>query len=508
MYTWTKSKKKNVVIFWIILFLVLCYVMYCSPFVSDDLEFKKLNLFSIKDNIHHSLYYGNGRFLGNLGSVLLVNHKILSCVVRAFIISVLCILIPKNCNCNTEVSYIFSTILIVGIQPELFGEMYGWISGFQNYVPPVFLTSVIVAITKYKTSSHLITALLNGIIILLGVCSQLYVETSTLFNIILSFLMLYIIYKKRGTSHISKHVCWFISTAAGAAIMFLIPKIFFIENNRTSGYRSVHISSLGEFIYYFFYNALRLIYYFSDNFPVIIITLLIAYFFFANIIRQNKVKFKYASAVKSLLIFCLCYICIDRLYFRNAYYSFNLFDYVHAVASTMIFFFAFIILIYSLMYSNNIINPQIGIIALSLVFVSIAPMLLVSPVHRRALYLPCMVLTCFYTYLMDSIVEHIDLTKSKLLLSATKVICLLVLAGLCVSFSNIKYLSEERERNIYKQINDQKTSIETFDYPKNYVFWDHNWVLPEYYSVNKHKLDFIILDYNTWYDNAYKYNKY
>ena len=123
MYMWTKSKKKNVVIFWIILFLVLCYVMYCSPFVSDDLEFKKLNLFSIKDNIHHSLYYGNGRFLGNLGSVLLVNHKILSCVVRAFIISVLCILIPKNCNCNTEVSYIFSTILIVGIQPELFGEI-------------------------------------------------------------------------------------------------------------------------------------------------------------------------------------------------------------------------------------------------------------------------------------------------------------------------------------------------------------------------------------------------
>ena len=505
---WIKSKKRNVIVLWIILFLILCYVMYCAPFVSDDLEFKKLHLSSIKDIIQHSLYYGNGRFLGNFGAVLLVNNKFLSCIVRAFVISVLCILIPKNCNCNAEISYVFSTILIVGVQPELFGEMYGWISGFQNYVPPVFLTSIIVAIINYKSRSHLITALLNGIILLLGLCSQLYVETSTLFNIMLSFFMLCIFYKKHGVAHLSKHVCWFISTLAGAAIMFLIPKIFVIENNRTTGYRSIHISSLGEFIYYFFYNALRLVYYFSDNFPVIIITLLMAYFFFTNIIKQNKVEFKYVSAVKSLLVFSLFYICIDRLYFRYAYYSFNLFDYFHAVVSTMIFFFAFLILIYSLMYSDNIVNPQIGIIVLFLILISIAPMLVVSPVHRRALYLPCVVLTYFYIYLMNCIVEHINITKLKLLLSTTKVICLFVLVGLCVSFSNIKYLSEERERNIYKQINDQKTIIETFDYPKNYVFWDHNWVLPEYYSINKHKFDFIILDYNTWYDNAYNYNKY
>ena len=53
--------------------LLFSILMYLSPLISDDIEFVSMSFPNLSDVIHYSLYYGNGRLLGNISAISLSN---------------------------------------------------------------------------------------------------------------------------------------------------------------------------------------------------------------------------------------------------------------------------------------------------------------------------------------------------------------------------------------------------------------------------------------------------
>lgn len=122
-------KKKNLKIVTpknIILLIVTCiliHILYISPMMSDDFEFASYHFNNIGKIMRYSLYYGNGRLLGNIGACILNNNKILCVIVKVVMILAMMLLIPKVINIKNRVLEYVIYLMILGTAPEIFGQV-------------------------------------------------------------------------------------------------------------------------------------------------------------------------------------------------------------------------------------------------------------------------------------------------------------------------------------------------------------------------------------------------
>lgn len=217
-------------------FLLLAYIAYQAPLSADDLEFSRYD-FSFSEKLQFALHYGNGRILGNLFALILIHGGILDALLRAFVFTSVIFLLPRVLELRSRIVYIFSFLLICGMNPRIFAQVYSWMCAFINYVPPIILTLLILRIYQRARSFTTVRYYLAvAAVFLMGTASQLFVEHSTLFQIILAVLtVVHAWFLKKGDRWIS--VSWFIATLLGACVMFAIPKLFYILDNHTVGYR-------------------------------------------------------------------------------------------------------------------------------------------------------------------------------------------------------------------------------------------------------------------------------
>ena len=87
--------------------------------------------------MRYSLYYGNGRLLGNIGACILNNNRIVCVIVKVVMILAMMLLIPKVINIKNKVLEYIIYLMLLGTAPEIFGQVFVWTSGFQNYIPPI-----------------------------------------------------------------------------------------------------------------------------------------------------------------------------------------------------------------------------------------------------------------------------------------------------------------------------------------------------------------------------------
>ena len=246
-----KVRYQKIILFSVVL-LILIYLMWCAPLCSDDYEFLGLKLKGFKSIMHYALYYGNGRLLGNFGVLYLVKYKILRVIIRAVVIASICILLPNILGCRDIKSYLLSGILICGMCSTLFGEVFTWVSGFQNYIPPIWITLVILWMIKECNNQENINNILKIfriiIIFILGIASQLYVEHSTIVNVILSISLFMHCRRKKLKLASLLSMTWMISTGIGTLLMFVIPKLFYKKENRVTGYRKLNMKQISSII--------------------------------------------------------------------------------------------------------------------------------------------------------------------------------------------------------------------------------------------------------------------
>lgn len=136
----TKSKKR-LVGFYALFFLLFALVMYFSPHTVDDAYYDYLNITNLHNMIHFSAGYGNGRVLGNLLAVVLCKSQLFSAIFRSASVCAMVYFLVRlvdDKKGHTELLTASITVLTVGVDGLFFGEVYSWISGFSNYIPPMF----------------------------------------------------------------------------------------------------------------------------------------------------------------------------------------------------------------------------------------------------------------------------------------------------------------------------------------------------------------------------------
>lgn len=189
---------------------------------------------SIADAVGESLYYGNGRFLGNVLGFYFSNHFVES----LFFTSLMMTLFTAMLNClffDGRKSCIFPIAVIIAFPAlGIVREVYFMLAAFCNYAVPllfVLLTCIILKQMRLGGSRWLYVPLA-----LSAFCSCLFSENTTVVIGCLAFLILvreYIDKKKIMPQSIVN----FVFTAAGAMTMYLIPKLT-RTSEKLSDYRS------------------------------------------------------------------------------------------------------------------------------------------------------------------------------------------------------------------------------------------------------------------------------
>ena len=194
-----EASKEFIALLFMVMFAGLAFILHYNPLLVDDYEFLSYNYQSFGEAINYALCYGNGRFLGNLGAILLAPHTIIAAVFKAFTVSFLCILLPKIFNATKKTTYLLSCLLILAVPEKMFAQVHAWNCGNVNYISPILLTILCFLILKAESKGGVVTILKCFGVFLLGFCSQLFMEHNTLVNFLIAASLFIFLTIKRKT---------------------------------------------------------------------------------------------------------------------------------------------------------------------------------------------------------------------------------------------------------------------------------------------------------------------
>ncbi|MDO4743020.1 MAG: DUF6056 family protein [bacterium] len=163
----------------------------------------------------------NGRYLGNLLILALTRSNVLRIICMAVSYYAACYLCYKYAAYRKNEVFLFSVILFFIMPKILFGQTVSWASGYSNYVPPAFLSVSYILIIKNiignkapEYPKHLTVATF-----FIGLCGALFIENVTIFNVCLAVgvvIYVWVKFKKIFAAHIG----FLIGAVSGAVLMF------------------------------------------------------------------------------------------------------------------------------------------------------------------------------------------------------------------------------------------------------------------------------------------------
>lgn len=214
------KKTENRGLFVGLLLTALCFwafIFTLSPMTEDDHYFWSLRLQGLEQIWNFASCYGNGRLLGNMGVFYLVEYKLLRVTVKTLSMTAMVFLLPWTLGLRKWRSYVWSFLLLAGISPAMFSEVYVWTSGFQNYVPAILLFLLGLALLRRLAEGGKRGLAFCPLLLLLGFAMQLYVEHSSALNLMLCTLLT--LYAARHRRELLPAAAFFL---AGAALGFLL----------------------------------------------------------------------------------------------------------------------------------------------------------------------------------------------------------------------------------------------------------------------------------------------
>lgn len=462
------------------LFVVLFFIFTKAPLISDDFEFADYGFTSLSQAIPYVLYYGNGRFLGNLSVVVLINYPVICALVKAAIVCCIIYAVPRAVGFSARSGYgVMAALTVVLMNPNIFGQVYTWTSGFMNYVPPVLAMLLCLGLVRNSTRRSVGRMVAIAVI---GLAGQLFVEHATVIHILLAALLLVSYHHKKDSLHSEYALCWLLAGIVGACIMFAIPRIFYIEDNRTDGYRVLH---LADMIAYSLKSAVFIMNTVSKS------TILLALMSLLGLLLQKCGK---KSKVKTF--WYITYPIVSAL--------FSVIDSSHGflqVARYLLVYVGFIP--YALFLASDIWtlaekNARMEMLVyMILAALSVLPFLVISPFGERCLYL-CYVLLSLMLFrglrhMKDSGLLTIRISHRRIC-AALIVVCSIFL---CCEFAQIQRYNKLRDSYIKEQIALGKTEITVFNIPSRYAF--QTYLLNHYYyHEERGDIKFTVVEYEEW----------
>lgn len=483
--------------------IFICIIIISLNFIvtGDDYFFLNSGYKSLLNSIFFNS--NNGRYLGNLLGIVVSNLskfqtlQYIRCIIMGTGLFLIILFCNKLSNLEIDQSFIISALIILIAPSSLYREVYSWTPGYMNYLMPVLLIfTILYILQKNLISNKDVKNEYILFVIILGICSQLFMEHITIYMLIMSLILLIISIKKN--LNIKRLVIpLFISNLIGAIIMFSAKGYRTI--NSGDQYRDVGINSMGSLIERVIFNLFEMCKdIVTDNTFLSITILLVCVYLIkkqqGRLIKTKKVAINniiYCFAFLSIIyIFTVCFINI--LEFPRII---RLIKYGLDIVVTFIFC---IILFYTIHIIDFEDKYKLRFCYLSIILVS-GPLIIVSPIGTRCFFI------C-YAFLAIILMDMISyICKNKLVdLNYVKYISIgllaIVLIQIMYIYYNIHSVYEERVNYIEQQMNEKKEVITIPSLPfSKYVQNDKSHFIGQYYYYEKtNDIEFKMIPYKEW----------
>ena len=492
------KQNKRISFLFLIFYVFFFYIFWCSPYTRDDYTFLALNFDGFSDFITYVFQYGNGRLLGNIGGMALIHHPILSCAIRAAILTLIVLLVPSIIGHRRPEAYLLSFLVFTFFDPVLFGEVYLWSSAFYNYVPSACLTLLsLYFISKYPTCPKF-RSLICLLALILGICSQLFIEPSTISNIFFAASVAVFLLCFRKKDALLPVIFWLTGTILGALTMYAIPLVFYIEGNPTESYRSVNAESIFTLIISCCKNALKIGNFFTGMNGLPICLGAITTIYRTRTHRREKMH-------RILFNACIVLSCILLI---TGFASTNIWGgelaiVQHGIEMVLVLGLVFIWFVACFKIPQKRTRYAVVFLIL-LALASLAPLMIVSPLPKRTIF------QGFFLFGIASIVSTLELLETipdssygqyKRFLGIITFSFIFVLS---VMFTSVKAMVNTRDEYIKSEMSKGASHIEIFQIPYKYTSLDSLWSFDlYYYHETPQDIVFTSVDYSQWMNDHY-----
>ena len=487
---------------WIVFFVSFafyCLIMWCAPYSSDDLEFANLPYTSFGEYLRYVLEYGNGRFLGNFSAIWLTNSRVMCILVKALVMASTIMLMPAVLGLTDKSDYLLSFLLVTAIEPVVFGEVYAWTSGFCNYMPPVWMSLIIVwliqRVSGFRNGCQKIAAAIC--VAVLGIASQLFIEHSSGVNVLMAMCAVAVYTKRRQKCEIWISGIWLAATVLGLGIMLVVPKIFHIADNHTDTYRSLRIDSLASILVSCAKNAIQLTNHHFGPCTVPLSFGALATVYLTRSRRSEKANARLCCLAGSALVYLLLSLLLglDEYLGKGAIIQ-------HAISSVVavIPFGVWVAAAFSV--EDKILRWKL-LALMALAFVSLGVLLVVTPIPTRVIF------QAHVFVMLGALLCFAELRKGfperwvHIFVKTAIAVSLALILLLSSVFGSIRFLAQTRENHILRELESGAEEIVIFALPYQYTTWDHLWG-QKFYNNTDREVTFSSMPFTSWMDNLYR----
>ena len=350
----------------------------------------------------------NGRYFGNFLILAISRSKTLKVVLMALCYYGSCWLCYKYTLSKRNVSLLLAAVLFFAMPRAIFMQSVVWASGFANYVPPALISVAYVLLVRNITGEERprYGKLLWIPVLIMGFCGALFIENLTVFNICLGAAVIgYVIvrFKRCYAVHIG-----FLTGAVGGAGWMFSNSAYSSIYKGTDEYRQV-ATGLGGIIKRCLGNGYAICdYVIVANCWVCLVASALLLLLAVQFIKgtghgKQKTYVKGAMAVNGL---CLAAILCKNLLLTGL---------VHTAVKLLM-------MLVAVLYAVSVLVIVLLCVAKSrrsrMLFpfccipVSVAPLLLVSPIGPRCFYISYLLTIVFVTDLFSYVVNESGIKKA------------------------------------------------------------------------------------------------
>lgn len=481
-FTQKESKYVNVVVY-LVSFCILLYLFWDMPLFSDDFEFADLARTKLLEEvIEYILYYGNGRLLGNTLAIVLVNAAAaISTFVKALVVLGIVILLPRALGIRSLKAYFVSFLLVLGVAPQIYAQVFMWTSGFTNFTVSVFLGLLCF---YFVQTAHRQSAIHKSMFVIIGIISQLFTEHVTVINLIIAGGV-FLHYMQKNIAKRDAALAWLVGDIIGAAVMLLIPIVFYVDGNRTQGYREIQIGSV-QMLFWSITNSIQLM--------IVTMSRCTALFAVLSCFGWSTHRGSQGGQSCFARVVYITFPAISLLFNINGgTWIPSVIRYAVVYGGLIVYC---IVLICDLLKIKDKSTKHILLALLLLAMISAAPFVIITPFGERCLFLAYIFLSLFSIKAVYYAAKQtqICVVESKWLVP---VLAVLLSASLCAEMTNVRSLDAERNKYIETCMAERKQEICIYEFPSAYGF--NTYLISRwYYYESWGDISFEVVEYDEW----------
>ena len=482
-------------------FAVFLLILHGLPLSLDDYGFRDAHFESASQALQYVLRFGNGRFLGNGGIVFLMHHPVLGDWIRAAVLAGIAVLLPIVLSLHRLPFRLLSMFLFLTIAPGIFGQVFSWMSGFQNYVPPLLLLLLAILLIRDSGSGSPFTNACRCLLIFLfSLCMQFYIEHSSCLNV-LTALLLTVWLKKKKDPRFLASLLFLIGSLIGLVLMFVA--MFFVAPEVHGGVQSYFTGGFFGVIRGLLRNTVLLLSMYSENAVALCLMAGLCAVLLAlhpDALPGKTRRLAYYGMLVPSAVFLLSLISSVKPFYGKLAVA----ESVLLLAAMLVYMFSVLSVLICLARYTGSKNIFRAAVLFALALAAILPILAVWPTGYRCLFHSCVMLFGAELVLAEELLERVERPDRTRIISTamTAVLTAVVLCQTAV-FTDIRRMVSIRETYLEEQAQQGADSAVLFLIPSPYIYESWNGDSDHYATVDGRQIRLTVLPADVWFRMYY-----